>query len=172
MNKPVINIADAQLLPPPPGMAPKGDAATRYEARIARLSPLVGAQKLGYNITAVPPGKRAFPPHSHLANEEMFFVLEGTGEVRIGETTYPIRQGDIIALPPGGRETAHVITNTGSTELKYLAVSTRISPEICEYPVSGRFGVMAELPPGADGRSGAFRFVGKAEQCLDYWEGE
>lgn len=172
MNKPLINIAEVELLSPPPVMAPHGDAATRYEARMARLSPLIGAQKLGYNITAVPPGKRAFPPHSHLANEEMFFVLEGSGEVKIGETTYPIRKGDIVALPPGGRETAHVITNTGSVELKYLAVSTRISPEICEYPVSGRFGVMAELPPGADGRPGAFRFIGKAEQCLDYWEGE
>jgi uncharacterized cupin superfamily protein len=53
---------------------------------MARISARIGAQKLGYNITAVPPGMRAFPPHSHHVNEETFFVLEGCGEVQIGET--------------------------------------------------------------------------------------
>lgn len=172
MSKPIFNIADAELLPPPPAMAPSGDVATRYEARMARISPLIGAQKLGYNITAVPPGKRAFPPHNHHVNEEMFFVLEGTCEVKIGETVYLIRQGDIVALPPGGKETTHVITNTGSVELKYFAVSTKISPEICEYPVTGKFGVMAEFPAGADGKPSFFRYVGRESIASDYWEGE
>ena len=172
MNKPVINITEVELLPPPPGMAPSGDAATRYAARMARISAQLGAQKLGYNITAVPPGMRAFPPHNHHVNEEMFFVLEGMGEVQIGDAVYPLRQGDIVALPPGGKETAHVVTNTGHVELKYLAVSTRISPEICDYPVSGKFGVMAEFPAGADGKPGFFRYVGREAVASDYWEGE
>ncbi|MGC2167293.1 MAG: cupin domain-containing protein [Gallionella sp.] len=64
---------------------------------------------MGYNITAVPAGKRAFPPHSHRMNEEMFLVLERSGEVQIGDTEYPIRQGDIVALPPGGKESADVV---------------------------------------------------------------
>ena len=70
---------------------------------------VLGSRKLGYNITAVPPGKRAFPPHNHQINEEMFLVLEGTGE-RIGEVTYPIRPGDIVACLAGGKEMAHVVT--------------------------------------------------------------
>lgn len=172
MSKPVINIADADLQPHPPGFAPSGDTAERYEARIARVSAQLGAQKLGYNITAVPPGKRAFPPHSHRFNEEMFVVLEGAGEVRIGETVYPVQRGDIVALLTGGAETAHVVTNTGNTELKYLAVSTRISPEICDYPSTGKFGVFAELPAGADGKPGFFRYVGHENLAADYWEGE
>jgi len=172
MSKPIFNIADAELLPPPPGMAPSGETATRYEARMARISGQIGAQKPGYNITAVPSGKRAFPPHNHHVNEEMFFVLEGTGEVQIGEAVYPIRQGDIVALPAGGKEAAHVVTNTGSVELKYLAVSTRISPEICEYPVSGKFGISEELSAGADGNPGYFRYVGRENVASDYWEGE
>lgn len=172
MSKPIFNIADAEPLPPPPGMAPVGDTATRYEARIARISAQIGAQKLGYNITVVPPGKRAFPPHNHHVNEEMFFVLQGTGEVKIGEAVYPVRQGDIVALPPGGKETAHVVTNTGSVELRYLAVSTKISPEICEYPVTGKFGVMAEFSAGADGKPSFFRYVGRESVAADYWEGE
>lgn len=172
MSKPVINIADVELQPRPPAFAPSGAAAERYDARMGMIAPRLGAQKLGYNITAVPPGKRAFPFHNHQVNEEMFFVLEGTGEVRIGEATYPIRQGDIVACPPGGKETAHQVINTGSVELKYLAVSTKQSPEIAEYPDTGKFGVLAEYPAGADGKPRGFRFVGRAEQSVDYWEGE
>ena len=48
------------------------------------------------------PGKRAFPFHNHQVNEEMFFVIAGSGEVRIGAEMFPIRKGDIIACPAGG----------------------------------------------------------------------
>ncbi len=172
MSKPVINIADVELQPRPPAYAATGSAAERYDARMGMVGMMLGAQKLGYNITAVPPGKRAFPFHSHHVNEEMIFVLEGEGEMRIGEAVYPLRQGDFVACVAGGKETAHQVTNTGTAELKYLAVSTRISPEICEYPTTGKFAVFAEAPAGKDGKPGFFRFVGRAEQSADYWEGE
>lgn len=172
MGKPIINIEDVALHPRPEAIAPTGPAAERFDARMGFIGPAIGAQKLGYNLTAVPPGKRAFPFHNHHVNEEMFFVLEGTGEIRFGEATYPIRTGDVIACPPGGRETAHQIVNTGDAELRYLAVSTRLSPEIAEYPDSDKFGVLAELSSGADGQPRAFRFVGREGESLDYWAGE
>lgn len=168
MSRPVINIADLELQPRPPALAAPGPAAERFDARIAQIGPLVGARKLGYNITAVAPGRRAFPFHNHHANEEMFFVLTGQGEVRIGDKVYSIREGDIIACPAGGQDTAHQIINTGDVEMRYLAVSTCQSPELVEYPDSGKFGVLAEMPNG-DGR---FAFIGRTERSLDYWEGE
>jgi uncharacterized cupin superfamily protein len=171
MTKPIINLADVELLPRPPAFAVTGPAAERYDARMGLVGARIGAQKLGYNITAVPPGKRAFPFHSHRANEEMFFILQGTGELRIGSDTHAIRPGDFIACPPGGSESAHQIINTGSEELRYLAVSTRITPELCEYPDSGKFGVIAEFT-NADGRPDAFRYVGREDLAADYWEGE
>jgi len=172
MAHPVLNIADVELKSRPPAFAPTGAAAERYESRLGQIAPRLGAQKLGYNLTAVPPGKRAFPAHNHRVNEEMFFVLEGTGELRIGTNVYPIRSGDIVALPPGGKDTAHQITNTGTVELKYLAVSTKLTPEIVDYPDSGKFGVLAEYPAGADGKPQTFRFVGRESSAVDYWEGE
>jgi len=60
---------------------------------MGQISSLVGAQKLGYNITKVPPGKRAFPIHNHHVNEEMFLILEGEGQVRIGNEMFPINAG-------------------------------------------------------------------------------
>lgn len=172
MDKPILNIADVDLQPRPAAWAATGEAAGRFDARMGMIAPLIGGRQLGYNVTAVPPGKRAFPFHNHRVNEEMFFILEGEGQVRIGEHTYPIRQGDVIACPAGGKETAHQIINTGDRELKYLAVSTRISPEIAEYPDSGKFGILAEFPAGPDGQAQGFRFVGRPDLNVDYWEGE
>ena len=169
MNKPIINIADVELQPRPPAFAPTGAAAERYDARVGMIGPRIGAQQLGYNITSVAPGKRAYPFHSHLANEEMFLVLSGSGEIRIGAEVFPIRSGDIIACPAGGAYTAHQIVNTGTEELRYFAVSTRHSPEVTEYPDTGRFGVRAQKP-GPDGKpAGMLMFIGREGEGLDYW---
>jgi uncharacterized cupin superfamily protein len=171
MINPIINIDQIELRPRPAAFAAPGDAASRFDARMGEIAPRIGAQKLGYNLTAVPPGKRAFPLHNHRVNEEMFFFLEGSGEVRIGSQTYSVRKGDVLACPPGGPDTAHQIINTGDTELKYLAVSTQIYPEICDYPDSGKF-LIAELPRSADGKVQGFRHIGRADSAIDYWDGE
>jgi uncharacterized cupin superfamily protein len=145
----------------------------RFAARLGEIAPRIGAQKLGYNLTVVPAGKRAFPLHNHRVNEEMFFIVEGEGEIRIGAERHKIRRGDVIACPPGGPETAHQIVNTApSGDLMYLAVSTMLSPEVVDYPDSGKFGVRAELSPGPDGKPTTFRFLGRSAMCLDYWDGE
>lgn len=172
MNKPIVNIADVELMPRPADFVPTGPAADQFALNTAPLGRQLGAQRLGYNISAVPPGKAAFPFHCHRVNEEMFFVLHGTGEVRIGTEVHPIRPGDVIACPPGGAETAHQIRNTGAEELRYLAVSTRMYPEIAEYPDSGKFGVYGEPTPGPDGAPTQFFFVGREHMVLDYWDGE
>lgn len=172
MPKPIINIEDVKLAPRPPAFAATGSAAERFDAKMGLIGPLIGAQKLGCNITAVPPGKRAFPCHNHRANEEMVFVLQGTGEVRIGPEICPIRTGDIVALPAGGPEAAHQIINTGSEELRYLALSTKLSPEICEYPDSGKFSALAEFPSADGGKPQRFMFVGREGDSRNYWEGE
>lgn len=172
MVKPIINISEVELLPRPAAFAPTGEAAQRFDARMGFIAPLIGASKLGYNITAVPPGKCAFPRHHHRVNEEMFFILEGAGELRFGDATYPVRPGDIIACPPGGSDHAHQIINTGAVEMKYLAVSTKLSPEIAEYPDSGKFGILAEFPAEDGSAPRQFRFVGREQASIDYWEGE
>ena len=172
MEKPIVNVDDVEFHPRPEGYAPKGDAAQTFDVRTAHLSRLLGAEKLGYNISSVPPGKAAYPYHSHRVNEEMFFLLSGTGELRIGDKTYPVREGDVIACPTGGPDTAHQLRNVGDTDLRYLAVSTMLSPEICDYPDSDKFGVYAQLPATEDGTPAFFYFMGREGTALDYWDGE
>jgi uncharacterized cupin superfamily protein len=173
MTRPIVNIADLEFMTfghgtnyPGAGAAPE-----KFEAKLGDIGRRLGAQKLGYNLTVVPPGKRAFPLHNHRINEEMFFIVEGEGEVRIGKETYPVRRGDVIACPPGGPETAHQIINTSQAELKYLAISTRMSAELVDYPDSGKFGVLAEIA-GEDGKPKLWRFVSRADRAVNYWDGE
>ena len=168
----IINIADAELVPRPAEHAPAGARAALYDVKMARLSALLGARHLGYNVTAVAAGKRAFPFHNHRINEEMFFILAGSGEVRIGDEIFPLKAGDLLACPPGGPETAHQIINSGSEELRYLSVSTRLYPEVCEYPDSEKFGIYAEFAADEHGQKKQFRHVGRVAQNIDYWDGE
>src|SRR4030095_8615865 len=101
-----------------------------------QISNHIGARELGYNLTVLPPGKVQCPFHCHHGEEEMFLILEGEGELRFGDKRYPIRKHDVIACPTGGSDVAHQIINTGATTMRYLALSTLVDVEACEYPDS------------------------------------
>ena len=64
----------------------------------------------------VPPGASTMP-HYHPLTEEIYYILEGTGRMTIGEETRDVGPGDAIAIPPGA---IHTITTTSSTPLKFL----------------------------------------------------
>ena len=166
MSKRILNLDDLDYM--------DWGHGEKYAARLGMASRRIGAKQLGYNLTVVPPGKRAFPFHSHRSNEEMFFVLEGSGEIRIGEDTYALRQGDLVACPKGGPETAHQIINNSENELKYLAVSTTLSPEVAQYPDSDKCGVIVELEGDSEtGMPSMWRLMTRMEDTgVDYWEGE
>lgn len=138
-----------------------------FTSKRALFSAGIGARKLGYNLTVLPPGKAQCPFHSHRGEEEMFLILEGEGELRFGEQRYPIRKHDIIACPTGGAEVAHQIINTGASDLRYLALSNLCEVEICEYPDSGKVSAVAV-------RDGEQRLgkIFRAEQTVDYYDRE
>jgi uncharacterized cupin superfamily protein len=56
----------------------------------------------------------------------------------------------------------HQIINTSLAPLKYLSVSTRESPEICEYPDSGKF-----LAEAVEGTVTHFDVIHKSGDSVD-----
>jgi uncharacterized cupin superfamily protein len=159
LRKPVMNLAEVVF----------DDVENNgfYTSRRGTIGRLIGARQLGYNLTELPPGKAQCPFHSHHAEEEMFLVLDGEGELRFGSQRYPIRKHDVIACPTGGAEVAHQIINTGTTTMRYLSLSTLATVEACEYPDSQKVGVWA----GHEGRP-ALRKMMRAENTVDYYDRE
>ena len=150
----VVNIDEVEL-----EHFTKGEA---YESRYARVGRKLGAKDLGYSFDIVPPGKRSCPFHSHRGEEEMFFVVRGSGTLRYGSETRKIRAGDFICCPTGGPETAHQIINDSDAELVYLSVSTMMPAEVCEYPDSRKIGAFG----------GEVRHMTRAADAVDYWVDE
>jgi uncharacterized cupin superfamily protein len=138
-----------------------------YTSKRAQFSAGIGARKLGYNLTELPPGKAQCPFHSHREEEEMFLVLDGEGELRFGAQRFRIRKYDVIACPTGGPEVAHQIINTGATVLRYLSLSTMSTTEVCEYPDSSKIGVFGGEPGASD-----LRKMFRREQSVDYYDRE
>lgn len=138
-----------------------------YTSSRGQISDRIGARKLGYNLSVLPPGKAQCPFHCHHGEEEMFLILAGTGELRFGDQRYPIRQHDVIACPPGGPDTAHQIINTGTTTMRYLALSTLVEVEACEYPDSQKVLIVA-----GDRGNRRLRRMLRAENAVDYYDRE
>ena len=139
----------------------------RFTSRRGSIGRRIGARQLGYNLTVLPPGKVQCPFHSHRAEEEMFLILEGEGELRFGDRRYPLRRHDVIACPTGGPEVAHQIVNTGQVDLRYLALSTLAEVEVCEYPDSDK----VLLVTGKPGEPGLRKMI-RAEATVDYYDRE
>jgi len=159
MAKPVLNLDDVVF--------DDVEENGLYTSSRGTIGALIGARRLGYNLTVLPPGKAQCPFHCHHAEEEMFFILEGEGELRFGDQRHPIRAHDVIACPPGGPEVAHQIINTGGAMMRYLAVSTVAELEACEYPDSQKILVSARKPG-----QGGLRKVFRAEATVDYYDRE
>ncbi len=137
-----------------------------YDAAGARLARGTTARKLGASIDTLAPGKRGCPYHLHHAQEEMFIVLEGQGTLRVAGEMLPLRAGDVVFIPAGPAY-PHQIINTSAEPLKYLSVSTQESPEICEYPDSGKY-----LAESKNGTATNFDVIHQAGESVDYWQDE
>jgi len=153
----VVNIDELEL--------EHGSKGDKFEWRAARIGPKLGAKDLGYSYDVVQPGKRSCPYHSHRAEEEMFFIVKGTGTLRYGNETRKVRAGDFICCPTGGPDTAHQLVNDSDAELAYISVSTMMPAEICEYPDSKKIGAF-----GAGEKR--LRHMTRSDADVDYWKDE
>lgn len=160
-HKHVINLRDVELekINTPEGSSFGGERR--------RVGAQIGAQKLGYSFFYVPPGMTAFPYHNHVGNEEMIYIIEGDGILRLGKDELAVSAETVIACPPG--DFPHQLINTGSRELRYLVVSTMAYPDISEYPDSNKIGAYAT---SAGRPQSGFRALFVRDRNVNYYEGE
>ncbi len=69
-------------------------------------------------VLTLPPGA-SIGTHQHEGEDEVYYVLKGTGVLDDGRTRTTVNTGDAILT---GRGESHALENTGTTELEILAV--------------------------------------------------
>ncbi|MNL51388.1 Cupin domain protein [compost metagenome] len=83
-------------------------------------------------------------------------VVSGTGTVRSGEGTYPVRAGDCFLLAPGE---SHQIANEGTEALLFYVIADNPQADISYYPESDKWFIKPQRK--------TFRL-----QEVNYYEGE
>lgn len=75
---------------------------------------------LSYSIAhAVLPPEATSLPHRLKTSSEVYFILEGEGEMHIDSEKAKVRAGQAILIPPGSWQ--H-IRNTGGNNLKFICI--------------------------------------------------
>lgn len=85
-----------------------------------------GSENLGARLWRMPP-KSANTLHKHIRSEEFYFVLEGTGRIRVGEETLTVpKHGGVLVGPDQLRQ----VFNDTEEEVLWLIIG---GPEELEF---------------------------------------
>jgi uncharacterized cupin superfamily protein/glyoxylase-like metal-dependent hydrolase (beta-lactamase superfamily II) len=134
----------------------------RFAADDKEIGLYIGARKLGYRVSTLPPGSSFCPMHSHAREEEMFFVLDGTPTIRTPRGDVVCRRGDFICFPVGVAGT-HQLANASDAPCTVLLVGNfEPTDEVCRYPDSGK--VMIDSVDGS--------VILHDTPALEYFDGE
>lgn len=77
------------------------------------------AEKHSLAYVVIPPGKSS-PLHYHLETEESYYILQGKGQLMVGDEKTTVGAGEAILIPP---RRPHRIANGGDEDLAFLVVS-------------------------------------------------
>ena len=130
--------------------------------RIRDLGRAAGSVRTGLRYADVLPGKLNAAPHCHSAEEEIFVVLDGDGQLLLWEADgieeHAVRAGTVVARPPG-TGVAHSF-RAGEGGMSLLMYGTRDPSDICFYPRSNKIFVTG------------LGLITRVGERLDYWDGE
>jgi uncharacterized cupin superfamily protein len=120
-----------------------GDMRATFRA----LGAAAGSRAVGVSLIDIDPGCRPGPVHQHGSEEEIFFVLEGSGLAWLDGAVHEIGVGDTIVCLAGGPE--HTVV-AGPDGLSVLAYGENHAPPLVRLPRAGmvrRGGVWLEASP-------------------------
>ncbi len=65
----------------------------------------------------------SIPPHFHPDLEELYYILSGYGNIRIGEEEHEVSRGDVVYIP---QNKVHTLVNTAEVPLRFVTVSVSV----------------------------------------------
>ena len=76
---------------------------------------------LTFNVVVIKPGNTVKPAHSHKNNEELVYIVSGSGKAFIDGKVYDISAGSAILFSPGS---IHMLRNSGDGDMKVACFFT------------------------------------------------
>jgi uncharacterized cupin superfamily protein len=134
-----------------------------WRSKDAWVGAHIDAELIGGSMYELEPGDRLWPYHTHHANEEWMVVLRGTPTLRTPEGEQELAEGDVVCFRRG-KDGLHQVRNAAGEAIRVLMLSTLISPDLVEYPDSGKV--------GARSVAGERILLSRPGPILDYWDGE
>jgi len=104
--------------------------------------------KLYCDMYEILPGKTNWPHHYHTCNEEVFYIIEGYGEVITESEVLKVKSGDILRFPVGEKGVHQLKNTSDSVTLRYLDFGTTNTPDVVFMPADN----MIELFSGKSGQ--------------------
>jgi quercetin dioxygenase-like cupin family protein len=98
-----------------------GQAINIGQMTIRYLRDGSASQEMGTFELTVPPGSNVPPPHSHSANDEFIYVLEGVLRYRVDEDERDLSAGQWMFTPRGS---VHAFSNPHSAPARALVTNT------------------------------------------------
>jgi uncharacterized cupin superfamily protein len=141
-----------------------------FGSMFAAVGRKAGGERLGASVYVLEPGRSSTPYHFHRANEEMLVVLSGRLSLRTPEGERELAEGSVVAFRAGPAG-AHQVINRSGEPVRYLMLSTTRSPEMVQYPDSGKVGAWS-MPQEGDDPSAFPRFIFREADAVEYIEGE
>lgn len=117
---------------------------------------------VGVLIESPAPGRRLWPKHYHMMEEEYVLILEGQATLLLGDDVHDLNPGDYVCFP-AGQKICHSILNNGAGPCSYLMIGERNPADVCVYPDSNKLAVNALRT-----RESIFDMAG----LRGYWDGE
>ena len=94
----------------------QGDEGTKIKQYFHPHNTLNG---INYSIAqfTLEPGKKS--KLHKMSSSEIYYILEGSGNLMIDEDTYHLQKDDSVFVPPNSKQ---FIENTGSSDLRFLCI--------------------------------------------------
>ena len=132
-----------------------------------RLRRPLGAT-LSSAVWELDPGATQAPYHFHHGGEELLIVLRGTPTLRSPEGERELKEGEVVHFPRGP-EGAHQLSNRSGEVARYVIAAALPTPEIIEYPDSGKIASMARTETTA---GGPLFTLNRLADSVEYFDGE
>jgi uncharacterized cupin superfamily protein len=136
-----------------------------WRSHVKRLVP--PGHDLGMSLWELAAGQTQLPYHFHHGADELILVLRGQPTLRTPEGERHLEPGDVVHFPRGPAG-AHQLVNRSDEPARYVLVSSNSSPEVVEYPDSGKLAVASRL----ESQRGARLWSVLRFDEVDYFDGE